>query len=398
MSRLLRFDELLVRYMHEKGISVPALANTLRRIDKPEETLSRKAIYDWRKMPRPQGEGTLPSERDYVLKLADVLTLTPNERNQLLESVKRGYLERDQFLKAKQFEPEIIDDATPYVVGMPVYHPRQFFGREKELKIIFDLWTRLPLLHIAVIGPKCSGKTSLLYYLQSIHAMEQSALRPHQRQDWLKAVPTFRFAQVNFSNPLHCNQQLLFKDLLTQLHMPVPESCDLVNFIETVSTHLNDIPTFILLDDIDKGLKSDTLDVSFWGGFRYLGFDASRGKLAFLLTAPEVPVSPLSEPSTFIGMFGRVLTLEALQAAEAYTLLDTNAHIMARMLNVATPFTDEDKQWVLEQSHGWPALLQMLCNSRFEALQEGKTKDEWRIQAREKLRASRCWHHLINLP
>ncbi len=391
---ILRFDELLVKYMHEKGISVPELANTIMRVDHPTETLSRKAIYDWRKPPRPLGEGTLPSEREYILKLAEILGLTPTQRNQLLEAVKRGYLEREQFVKAKQFEPEVIDDTVPCVVGVPVYNPRQFFGRDKELKIIFDLWTRFPLLHIALIGPKCSGKTSLLYHLQAINKAKAHELRPQQRHDWLKSLPKHRFAQVNFANPLNHNQALLFKNILTQLDMPIPPEGNLVSFIETVSTHLNDIPTFILLDDIDIGLQSKTLDQAFWGGFRYLGFDATQGKLAFLLTAAEIPVSPLSEPSTFIGMFGRVLELQALQEAEAYELLEVNSHIIHHILNIPEPLTPADKAWMLEQSQGWPALLQILCNSRFEALQEGKIDDNWKKRAQEILLMSRCWHYL----
>lgn len=391
--RTLRFDELLVKYMNEKGISVPELAKAIPRLDKPTESLTRKTLYDWRKTPRPRGEGTLPSEREYVLKIAEALALPPIERNQLLEAVKRGYIEREQFVKAKQFEPSPVDDTTPYVVGVPIYQPRQFFGREQALKIIFDLWSRSPLLHIAVIGPRCSGKTSLLYYLQSIHHTPIHELRPHQRQHWLAALPAYRFAQVNFANPLSHNQALLFKDILTQLQMPIPEPCDLANFVETITTHCNDIATFILLDDIEAGLHSTQLDQAFWGGFRYLGFDATRGKLAFLLTAPEVPTPPLGEPSTFIGMFGRVLALEPFTEEEANALIEHSARIIRQILNVAEPFTPADKSWMLEQSRGWPALLQILCYSRFEALQENK--GAWQVSAKEHLLASRCWHYLL---
>ncbi|BAP55683.1 hypothetical protein THII_1386 [Thioploca ingrica] len=391
---ILRFDELLIKYMHDKGISVPELANAIPRIDRPTETLSRKAVYDWRKPPRPLGEGTLPSEREYVLRLSKILGLTPTQRNQFLEAVKRGYLEREQFVKAKKFEPESINDSAPCVVGVPVYNPKQFFGRTKELKMIFDLWTRFPLLHIALIGPKCSGKTSLLYYLQAINKAKPYELRTKQRCDWLTLLPQYRFAQINFANPLNHDQVFLFKNVLAQLDMPIPTPCDLVNFIETVTAHLNDIPTFILLDDIEVGLQSKTLDPAFWGGFRYLGFDASQGKLAFLLTAPEVPVSPLSEPSTFIGLFGRVLELSALHEAEADELLDNNAETIRHILNVPEPFTAEDKVWMLKQSQGWPALLQILCNSRFEAWQADQGNDDWKMKAQEALITSRCWHHL----
>ncbi len=73
----------------------------------------------------------------------------------------------------------------PFVTGPPVAQPRQFFGRERELKRIFNWWRRTPMSHVALVGPKRSGKTSLLHYLRGIHAMPADSLRPDQKRDWL---------------------------------------------------------------------------------------------------------------------------------------------------------------------------------------------------------------------
>jgi hypothetical protein len=92
-------------------------------------------------------------------------------------------------------------------------------------------------------------------------------------------------------------------------------------------------------------------------------------------------------------MFGRVLTLEPFTEEEAEALIEHSGHIMQQILKGGKPFTTADKSWMLEQSCGWPALLQILCYSRFEALQENK--GDWQAQAKENLLASRCWHYLM---
>ena len=94
-------------------------------------------------------------------------------------------------------------------------------------------------------------------------------------------------------------------------------------------------------------------------------------------------------------MFGRVLELGPLTEAEALSLLDANTHIMSQILALPEVLTANDKHWILEQTHCWPALLQIACNARFETLQAGITATDWRATVREHLIASRCWHYLV---
>ena len=70
------------------------------------------------------------------------------------------------------------------LVCPPIIAPRQFFGRERELKRIFGLWQRFPLQHVAVLGAKRSGKTSLLHFLKTITLAEPAELHPGKRSDW----------------------------------------------------------------------------------------------------------------------------------------------------------------------------------------------------------------------
>ncbi|HEX6386029.1 MAG TPA: BTAD domain-containing putative transcriptional regulator, partial [Anaerolineae bacterium] len=49
--------------------------------------------------------------------------------------------------------PASSDDPPPFIAGPPITHPARFFGREYELKRLFNLFRRLPLQNAAVIGP-----------------------------------------------------------------------------------------------------------------------------------------------------------------------------------------------------------------------------------------------------
>src|SRR3569832_801233 len=57
-------------------------------------------------------------------------------------------------------------EPSPFITGPTITHPRNFFGRQRELKRLFDLLKRYPLQNAAIIGKRRSGKTSLLHYLK----------------------------------------------------------------------------------------------------------------------------------------------------------------------------------------------------------------------------------------
>jgi len=60
--------------------------------------------------------------------------------------------------------------SVTFIAGPPITHPRHFFGRTRELRRLFGLWQQAPLQNAAIIGPRRSGKTSLLNYLRTITA------------------------------------------------------------------------------------------------------------------------------------------------------------------------------------------------------------------------------------
>lgn len=262
---------------------------------------------------------------------------------------------------------------APFVVGPPVTHPSQFFGRTTELKRIFTLWKRHPLQNVAVIGPKRSGKTSLLHFAKTITTTPPAQLRPEQRIEWLPQSEHYQWVYVDFQDARMGQQARLLRHILTTLALPVPTPCDLSNFLDVMSQQIT-TPTLILLDEIGAALAAPELDMQFWWSLRSLSSTLTGGKLAFLLAAHDLPTQLAQEhgkPSPFFNIFGHVLKLGPLDHQAAYSLLHSSPR----------PFTPADCAWLLEQSGGWPFLLQMLGDARLTALEEGATDEGWKEEA-----------------
>jgi len=299
--------------------------------------------------------------------LAEELGVEPDgETTALYEQIKAGTLPPPPAPPAPPIEREAL---SPFVVGPPITMPRQFFGRERELKRIFGLWRRFPLQHVAVVGPKRSGKTSLLHYLKNITRATPAELRPGQRTDWLLQPERYRWVLVDFQDVRMGNPDRLLRHLLTGLNIPVPSPCNLDTFMDAVSYHLR-TPAVILMDEIGAGLASPELDESFWWSLRSLVSHYTGGNLACLLTS-HVPPARLADdcgkPSPFFNIF-HTLELGPFTEAEARELIASSPR----------PFAPADVTWILDQSGHWPCLLQILCQIRLTALEEGQSGDAWR--------------------
>jgi len=269
---------------------------------------------------------------------------------------------------------------SPFTIGPPITEPRQFFGREYLLKRIFDLWKCMPLQHVAIVGAKRSGKTSLLHYLRRIIDTPRDQLRPDQRNNWL--IPGYQWVFIDFQDPRMCYQESFLRHILLQLDMPVAEPCDLVSFMEILDMYL-EIPTLILLDEITVGINAPELDEQFWWGMRSLGSNYPGGKIGFVLTAHCPPEQLLldhdSKPSPFFNIFGHVFTLGPLTEVEARIFIASSP----------IPFKKADAEWILKQSGCWPALLQILCHSRLIALEEKTSGEGWKKEALQRMTSYR---------
>jgi hypothetical protein len=354
------FSQLLNAYINRHGINITDLA---KKTQIRRETLAR-----WI-----SGEVSRPRQREDILCCAEQLDLDPQECNQFL--IAAGFLESSLPPPLDLPISLVSFNHSPFVVGPPITEPRQFFGREYLLKRIFNIWGSIPLQHIAIVGLKRSGKTSLLHYLRRIIDTPKEQLRHGQRNNWL--TPGYQWVFVDFQDPRMCYQEGLLRHLLIELDMPVPDPCDLINFMEITDQYL-EIPTLILLDEISVGLESPELDEQFWWGLRSLGSNHAGGNIGFLLTAQESPEQLMlddNRPSPFFNIFGHVLNLGPLTEPEALALI----------VNSPRPFSEQDIAWILEQSGRWPALIQILCHTCLLALEEETPREIWQKEALKRM-------------
>ena len=283
---------------------------------------------------------------------------------------------------ARAPKADLAKTLPPFVAGPPLTHPAQFFGRQRELRRLFNLWKRPPLQNAALIGPRRSGKTSLLHYLRAITTAPSDQLRPGQQADWLPEPERYRWLFVDFQDPRLGQREGLMRYLLTSLDLSPPTPCDLDRFLDVFSQNLRQ-PTIILLDEIGVALQRyPELDDTFWESLRSLATNQVGGKLAFVLAAAEAPPqlarqSKLGSP--FFNIFGYTATLGPLAEPEARALIASSP----------LPFSAEDGEWILGQSQGWPILLQILCRERLLTLEEGETGFAWREEGLRQMEAFR---------
>ncbi|MCX6048954.1 MAG: ATP-binding protein, partial [Chloroflexi bacterium] len=207
--------------------------------------------------------------------------------------------------------------------------------------------------------------------------IDPAQLRHQQRTDWLPQPEQFRWVYVDFQDARMCHLERLLRYVLTTLDLPVPTPCDLSNFLDVMIEHLH-TPTVILLDEIGAALAAPELDLPFWWSLRSLSTNLTEGKLAFLLAAHAMPMQLAQEqgkPSPFFNIFGHVLKIGPLSDAAAHALIASSPK----------PFDPLDVAWIIEQSQRWPCLLQILCDARLMALEEGLLGETWKVAALEQM-------------
>ncbi len=293
--------------------------------------------------------------------------------------------------------PEPVRDPAPFIVGPPVSNPAGFFGRERVLNRLFGLWKHTPMQNAAIVGPRRSGKTSLLLYLKNVSRARPEALRPGQQGHRLPDPERLHWVYVDFQDPRMGGRNSLLGSLVSGMNLNLDplsgglgdrlrrvrageEPCTLDLFMELVSAGL-ETPTVILLDEMDLVMKRyPELDNGFWEALRSLATNQVRGNLGFALSSAGAPEelahhSGLSSP--FFNIFGYTTELEPLTEPESRELIGSSP----------VPFDTGDVEWILAQSRGWPILLQVLCRERLAALEANETGEQWREDALVQMRA-----------
>ncbi|MEN6481832.1 MAG: ATP-binding protein [Anaerolineaceae bacterium] len=276
--------------------------------------------------------------------------------------------------------------STPaFVVGPPIYHPRQFFGRAQALQRIFQALQGPPLQNVALVGKQRSGKTSLLQYLRKITNAPSHQLRLGQQMEWLPAQQNYRWVFIDFQDPRVRTLQGFINFVLRELNFLPATPVDFAGFIELISTRVA-APTVFLMDEIQIAMQSPELNQPFWWGLRSLGTNLTEGKLGFVIASQkpsEELVSDRGDPSPFLNIFGHVIQLGPFDPDEALEMINSSPK----------PFDQNDIEWILEKSGYWPALLQILCQERLLSLTENNLQDTWKETA---LRRIAPYQHLLD--
>jgi DNA-binding SARP family transcriptional activator len=294
-----------------------------------------------------------------VEALAEMDVVPTEETAVLLEQIRSNTYAVSSPPQQKSLQQPVIRPSNhpPFIAGPPITHADGFYGRSREIKRIMNLLGYLPMQNAAVIGPRRSGKTSLLHHLKQ---------RPTpENVQWIF---------VDFQDRRMGSLPTLLPYLLENMHLTVPEPCDLETFMDIVSDEL-EMPTVVLMDEIEVAMQRYTdLDDAFWESLRSLATNQVGGRLAFVLAGAESPSQLATQSglgSPFFNIFGYVAMLGPLTEVEARDLI---AHS-------PTPFAEDDVAWILEVSGRWPILLQILCRECLLALEEGQQEPAWREEA-----------------
>lgn len=304
--------------------------------------------------------------------------------------------------KPSQAAPSITNQEAHFIVGPPITHPRHFFGRTRILKRLFNLWKFSPMQNAAILDPRRSGKTSLLFYVSRITRAKPEELRPNQQRDWLPQPERYSWIYVDFQDPRMGRKSHLLRHILENMTLSFENApqlrehyhsviqnhkpCELGLFIELMAAGLR-TPIVLLLDEIGVAMQRyPELDNSFWEALRSVANNQVRGNLAFVLSASERPEemahrSGMSSP--FFNIFGFTGTLGPLEDNEARELISASP----------VPVASHDIEWILEKSGRWPILVQILCRECLSALEDREIGEAWR---EEGLRQIEPFRHLFS--
>ncbi len=324
----------------------------------------------WRK-------GNVPADTRLLEHLATLLVQRGGLNRRTCEQFLRtGGHARPELLLESLFQsgnpqplPRAARALAPFVTQQPITEPAQFFGRERECSRIFAWWRHSPLHNVAIIGPRHSGRTSLLHYLRTINTTPARHLRPGQRHDWLPEADRYRWIYIDFFDPRWHRRDNLLRYVLAELGLPAHEPCTLESFIETISNGLPQ-PTIIMLDELGAALEMAEYDGDFWRSMRALVTSVTRGALAFAIAALDdlqTLAAGFGKTSPFFNLFTSV-RLGPLTSDEARALIAVSPQT----------FAPDDSNWILIQSQGWPILVQLLCQARLAALEEEVGGEGWK--------------------
>jgi transcriptional regulator with XRE-family HTH domain len=253
---------------------------------------------------------------------------------------------------------------------VPVREPSMFFGRSREVQLLYSTVTHRQC--VSLVGTRRIGKSSLLRYLLNRDTQQkfgyEEALKKH-------IFILQSFSEFSLANESEDFFNKISSELISQCQglflLEVPEEKGAIGFRHLLYEMGNHgFHLVLLLDEFEQIGSNHSFDSSFFSFLRSL---AERGYVSYI-TASRLPLHEIMQPSIgspFFNIF-RSVTIGALEREEALEL------IMLPSARVGLPYLPEEVDWILEKAGRHPFFLQVSCCYLLEEkskLESGKSLD-----------------------
>jgi len=277
---------------------------------------------------------------------------------------------------------------NPYFYGGPIKDPHGFFGREEQLRTIFERLQNAQ--STSLIGQRCSGKTSLLYSLMTDGARSTYTFNARD------SVFIYMDSQLGVRNPQEFYRELL-GTLAEQIPSVAPDTDgDIIQrVVQAVLKKLAPRRLILLLDEFEDVLSAGSFPVEF---FRFL-----RGLVRYdvsFITATMDTLDNCAPPemvsSPFPNIFAKVYLGSFTESEFDYLIAETSKRSGAPIL--------AHKSEIYKLAGRFPFYVQMACSFYFDIWRERQeitSQDRLSIKHRFADEVSphfeRMWKRYLNL-
>jgi hypothetical protein len=265
---------------------------------------------------------------------------------------------------------------NPYPQSVAITEPSKFFGRENELRIIFENINRSS--NLSIVGARRFGKSSLRNIAIHPDTRGKYSLSP----DCLLVAPSFRSYRAQ--NPAE-----FFHTLRTSAwnaarlagtpepSFPFPEGAlsltEEQDLLSELLFHLCKIGknTCFLLDEAERLFLSSGLTSAEFDFLRQLADnDAGNRRACFIVFSRRAlkEISKEAEASPFFNVFGRTIWLKNLDDAAALRLITEPC--LGQEISLEPYAAD-----IIRVAGRQPLILQCACACAFETLRNGSALD-----------------------
>jgi hypothetical protein len=287
-------------------------------------------------------------------------------------------------------EPGRSGFGNPFTYGNPISDPRRFFGRSREVDLIFGRLSNSEFESSSVVGDRRIGKTSLLNYLADPQVQAAHGLGPDRY--------IFVYADLQMVDKT-MGPERLWRQLLMLMRRRVPEG-EIIDAVTTALERSEPLSTFDL-DELfqqvdDKGLNvvflldefewitiNPNFGLSFYHELRSL---IIHHRVALVATSRMNLAELLPDVSARSSPFFNVLATINLRP---FSFADFQIMVSRSLSETAVRFSEPEMEKVLDLAGLHPFFLQAACcmlyDSHHMGLQEAARssflKEHFRAEA-----------------